>query len=185
MPAKILWLWGLPDGQTEASQQVQDASLACPVHWWGHPDSWVSACQEDLHHSQQADVCIVNHFHLPTHILPSQCSGLGQTVMTQLLLLHNPVVCLRVERESCQTSCDLTQVEMDCHVLHPKCWKWRWWSSGLVEANIHYSLQVCRELNPWPCMCKTKIWVPPGHRSGFVAVSVLCDIKICSPWRVS
>lgn len=35
-------------------------------------------------------------------------------------------------------------------------------------------------------MCKkTKKKVPPGHRSGIIAVSVLCDIKICSPLRVS
>ena len=62
-PAKIFWLWRLPDGQAETRQQVQDATAACPVHGWGHSHPWVSACQEDFHHPQQADLRILSHSH--------------------------------------------------------------------------------------------------------------------------
>lgn len=92
--AKILWLWRLSDGQAETSQQEQDATAAGPAHRRGHPHAGVSACPEDLYHPQQADLCILSHSHPLTCLVPSHFLGLGQPVMTRLLLHDNPFVCV-------------------------------------------------------------------------------------------
>lgn len=54
-----------------------------------------------------------------------------------------------------------------------------------MKPNVCYSSQACREGNPWPSNVQKTKKVPPGHISGIIAVSVSCDIKICSPLRVS